>query len=68
MWGGLLFIFVVWFLPLLIYYFVQGRKKFNKTPSCEQEEKEIKKDKYAFYGAIGFGLLIAIIVVLFCVF
>lgn len=62
--GGILFVIVVWFLPILIWYFVQGRKEFNSIPNCDAQEKEQKNSKIAFYGALGFGLIIILLIII----
>lgn len=62
--GGILFVIVVWFLPILIWYFVQGRKEFNSKPNCESQIKEQKFSKYTFYGALGFGLIIILLIII----
>lgn len=63
--GGILFIIVVWFLPILIWYFVQGRKEFNSKPNCESQIKEQKFSKYTFYGALCFGFILILIILIF---
>lgn len=62
--GGILFVIVVWFLPTLIWYFVQGRKEFNSKPNCESQIKEQKNSKIAFYGALGFGIIIILLIII----
>ena len=62
--GGIIFVIVVWFIPILIWYFVQGKKEFNKYSSCETQSKEIRQSKMMFYSALGFGLLIIVLILL----
>lgn len=62
--GGIIFVIVVWFIPILIWYFIQGKKEFNKVPSCTAQENEIKQSKLMFYGALGFGFLIILLILL----
>ena len=64
--GGILFVIVVWFLPILIWYFVQGRKEFNSTPNCDSQSKEIKFSKISFYAALGFGFAIILLIIILC--
>lgn len=64
--GDILFVIVVWFLPILIWYFVQGRKEFNALPGCEAQSKEQKNSKIAFYGALGFGIIIILLIIILC--
>lgn len=62
--GGILFVIIVWFLPILIWYFVQGRKEFNRAPNCAAQADEIAQSKYMFYGALGFGVFIIILILI----
>lgn len=63
--GGIIFVIVVWFLPILIWYFVQGKKELSAQATCEQNKKEQKMSKNMFYGALGFGILIIILIIIF---
>lgn len=64
--GGIIFVIVVWFLPLGIWYFVQGRKQLSSTnTSCEISENERKWTKRSFYGALAVGILIIILIIIF---
>lgn len=63
--GGILFVIIVWFVPILIWYFLQGRKEFNSTSNCDSQEKEKKMSKRMFYGALGFGVLIILLILIF---
>lgn len=62
--GGILFVLVVWFMPILIWYFVQGRKQFKSNSNCDSQEKEKKMSKRMFYGALGFGLFIILLILI----
>lgn len=62
---GFLFIFVFWVLPILIWYFVQGRKEIHRVPNCPSQEAEQKQAKAMLGFAIGFGLFIILIVLIF---
>lgn len=62
--GGIVFVLIVWFLPIFIWYFVQGKKEFSLKPNCESESKQQKMSKYMFYGALGFGFLILLLIIL----
>ncbi len=63
--GGIIFIIVVWFIPMLIWYIIQGRKEMTSKPSCEASAKEVKNTKIMFYSAIGIGILLIILVLIF---
>lgn len=63
--GGIIFVIVVWFLPILIWYFVQGRKELTAQTTCEQKQREQKVSRNMFYGALGFGVLIIILILIF---
>lgn len=63
--GGIIFVIVVWFIPLLVWYFVQGRQEFSKEASCVSSAKEVLNSKRAFYGAIIFGLIILASIIIF---
>lgn len=62
--GGIIFILVVWILPLIIWYFVQGRKEFNSESNCESVKKEKKWTKISFLCALGVGVLLIILVII----
>ena len=55
--GGILFVIIVWFVPILIWYFIQGKKEFQSNSNCDAQEKEKKMSKRMFYGALGFGII-----------
>ena len=63
--GGIIFVIIVWFLPLGIWYFVQGRKQMNGNSECETSKKEQLWTKRTFYGALAFGILIIILIIIF---
>lgn len=62
---GILFIVIVWFIPLIIWYFVQGKNEFSLKPNCNSLSKEQKMSKWSFFAAIGFGILCILLIIFF---
>lgn len=63
--GGILFIVIVWFIPLLIWYLIQGKKEFNLNPFCNISSKEQMMSRRMFYGAIMIGFLFILLVIFY---
>lgn len=53
--GGIIFIFVVWFIPLIIWLIIKN--PFKQKATCEVNKKEILRDKRMFIYVVIFGLL-----------
>ena len=51
--GGIIFIFVVWFIPLIIWLI---KNPFKQKATCEAGKKEILRDKRMFIYVTIFGL------------
>lgn len=62
--GGILFVIVVWFIPILIWYLIQGKNEFTLKPNCNSLTKEQKDSKIAFFCALGFGVLVILLILL----
>lgn len=52
--GGIIFIFVVWFIPLIIWLIIKN--SFKQKATCEAGKKEILRDKRMFIYVTIFGL------------
>lgn len=63
--GWIIFVFVIWFIPLIAWYFIRGKYKFSQDATCINSAKEILQSKRLFYGALFFGLLIIAILIIF---
>lgn len=61
--GGIVFVIIVWFVPLIIWIIIQN--PFKQNSSCEFGKKEIFKDRKMFLYALGFGIFILILIILF---
>ena len=60
MWGGLAFVFGVWFVPLILWLILDS--PFKKKASCNASEKENKLSKRIFTVASIIGIIVMILV------
>lgn len=60
MWGGLAFVFGVWFVPLILWLILDS--PFKKQTNCNVSEKENKLSKRIFTVATIIGIIVMILV------
>ncbi len=54
--GGIIFVFIVWFVPMILWLIFQN--PFKKNSSCENGKTENKLDKKIFWAALSIGIAI----------
>lgn len=56
--GGIIFIFVIWFIPLIIWLIIKN--PFEQKATCEASKKEILRDKRMFIYVVIFWITLYI--------